>query len=64
MGESHPNQATAPDCQSLTEQPTKYLQIMGNLPDSRLLIPRVKGRSGQPIKAVSHFSEKKNTRAH
>lgn len=31
MGESHPNQATTPDCQSLTEQPTKYLQTMGNL---------------------------------
>lgn len=30
MGESHPNQATTPACQSLTEQPTKYLQPIGN----------------------------------
>lgn len=30
MGESHPNQATTSDCQSLAEQPTKYLQTMGN----------------------------------
>jgi hypothetical protein len=28
MGESHPSQATAPDCQLLTEQPGKDLQTV------------------------------------
>jgi hypothetical protein len=32
MGESRPNQATAPDCQPLTEQPGKDLQTMGFVP--------------------------------
>lgn len=41
MGESHPNQATTPDCQSLTEQPTKYLQSMGELSG---LVPVVSAR--------------------
>jgi hypothetical protein len=31
MGESHPSPATAPDCQSLTEQLSKDLQTMGNV---------------------------------
>jgi hypothetical protein len=29
MGESHPGPATTPDCQLLTEQPSKDLQTMG-----------------------------------
>lgn len=63
MGESQPNQATTPDCQSLTEQPTKYLQTMGNLPDSSLLIEGTK-RSGQPIGgrlATSHRTLQKHS---
>ena len=32
MGESHPNRATASDCQLLTEQPGKDLQTMGKQP--------------------------------
>jgi hypothetical protein len=32
MGESRPSPATAPDCQSLTEQLRKDLQTMGTWP--------------------------------
>ena len=31
MGEPRPSQATAPDCQPLTEQPGKDLQAMGRV---------------------------------
>jgi hypothetical protein len=51
MGESHPDPATAPDCQLLTEQPGKDLQSMGKAPggavSKRWRLCRIAGLCGE-----------------